>query len=89
MRAELITRLVLVLWVLLVTPLVRAGQCEDHSTLINGGFEQPLIPGHTPVPVTVFSGVRHYNQTDVPDWRTLGPSGVIELWQTITSGVPA
>ena len=89
MRAELITRLGLVLWVLSVTPLVRAGQCEDHSALINGGFEQPLISGNTPVPVTVFNGVRHYNQADVPGWRTLGPSGVIELWQTITSGVAA
>lgn len=89
MRAELIIRLVLVLWVLSVTPLVRAGQCEDHSALINGGFEQPLISGNTPVPVTVFNGVRHYNQADVPGWRTLGPSGFIELWQTITSGVAA
>jgi len=89
MRAELITRLVLVLWALSVTPLVRAGQCEDHSALINGGFETPLISASTPVPVETYTGVKLYNQTDVPGWRTLGPSGAIELWQTITSGVPA
>ena len=87
MVAELITKRLLVLCVLLWAPLVRAGQCEDHSALINGGFEQPLISSSTPVPVEVYTGVKLYNQTDVPGWRTQGPSGAIELWQTVTSGV--
>jgi uncharacterized repeat protein (TIGR01451 family) len=88
-RAELSARQLLVIWLLLLAPLVRAGQCEEHSALINGGFETPFISGSTPVPVETYTGVKLYNQTNVPGWRTLGPSGAIELWQTITSGVPA
>ncbi len=89
MPAELTTRAWLIVCLLLWANVVRAGQCEDHSALLNAGFELPLISSSTPVALEEYPGVKLYNQTDVPGWRTLGPSGAIELWQTVTSGVPA
>lgn len=89
MLTESVCRRLLIVCLLILAPVLRAGQCEDHSALTNGGFELPLISGSTPVPVQVYTGVKLYNQIDVPGWRTLGPTGAIELWQSVTSGVPA
>lgn len=82
-------RLLIGLGLILIHPAAWAGQCEDHSLPVNAGFELPLVSGSSPPAVETYPSVKLYLQTNVPGWRTTSPAGLIELWQSVTSGVTA
>ena len=86
-RFATFTALVAVLAALLVAvpaPPARAAQnpvsCPAPVTLVNGGFEQPLLPGS--------GGYSTVTDTTMPGWRTTAPDKQIEIWQSGFKGSP-
>ncbi|MDX1908437.1 MAG: T9SS type A sorting domain-containing protein [Bacteroidia bacterium] len=57
-----------------------AGGATTQYAIINGGFEEPVIP-----PVTY----RIMSETNVPGWETTASDGQIEIWSNNFQGIAA
>lgn len=63
-----------------ITDAIECGTGSLQNLLINGGFEQPAIPG---------TNVGYYYESQVPGWETTSTDSTIELWGNNFNGVPA
>src|SRR5689334_10166495 len=64
---------------------VQPGTCQTASLVINGSFEEPVIPD-------LASGKPRYKiypDALVPGWRTSSSDRQVELWQSGFLGAPA
>jgi uncharacterized repeat protein (TIGR01451 family) len=73
-------------------PIPTDGSCTTTG-LLNGGFETPSTSGLTPFLVDFGSGIRTYDEINVPGWNTDLDSPpddhAIEIWQSGAFGVPS
>lgn len=61
--------------------LVMAGEAFASPTLVNGGFETPVIGGPVTPYQTFGPDIAAYNEADVPGWQTTDVNDAIELWR--------
>ncbi len=61
-----------------ITDVVECGAGSLQNLLINGSFEQPVIPG---------TNVGYFDETLVPGWETTSTDNTIEMWANGFNGV--